>query len=114
MSHRIRWLLLLPSAIAGAALPFLVLALAIKALEVLCPVESRTSVMTSGMDAPVFDCSTGWYGPIRNFSFFACLALANVLAVLAPVVVAPKHKAIVGSIFITLSIVYVVWAYQRL
>lgn len=112
MSTRTRWLLVIPSAFVGIAVAFLFLWVSLVGLEWLCPAANRTSVITDGMAAPVFDCSASWYAPIRTATFFTSLAVAPILAVLLPALVAPKNKLSVAAIFSVVVLGYILLGYK--
>jgi hypothetical protein len=95
----LRWLLVLPSWLAGVVLS-LVLAMALRALCIqLCPPE----LLVSGM------CMATWYRAAESLSICAGAAVGAATAVLLPSLAAPQHRGRVALAALGLGTACATW-----
>lgn len=95
----LRWLLLVPSGIAGVCLGFAAALALLGIADRFCPPD----LLISGM------CTASWYRTAERAALCSGAAVGAIAAVALPTFVAPAHKARVAAMAFCLGAVYALW-----
>ena len=99
MVQWLRWLAVIPAAFAGWLLAFVAVAGVHRLLLVLCPVES----IVSGT------CEADWFRSAESILMFCFSALAAVLVVVLPTLIAPSRRRAVAVLALIGGAACAVW-----